>query len=535
MLPAAHLLPLEHQLSLGDHQNSQEEGQRKNHQNYQKEEQRKNHQNSQEEGQRERSWFQGCSGSSEGWKHKSGASSRPSAWLEPMMQYHQQTPILVEVFAQIRAKNGAIDPISDGPRSSDEFIPPVKSGDPNDEELDPSEDEGQVTKPGRKKKSPKGAARKAVEGQRESYWEQHWQQREKGRSPLPPSKLFLMKKSKAPTKAAIGGLHEEWKRGRAPSSSCAVSEQSKSAGPAMSIDAFSDRDAAAVPPLSDYRCSRPHSSLSLEAWYQEGKHYPWRSPQEIRTLFHTKFKTRLIQDVGTLPAWHGLDNWEDVADIWDNVFPVHVLAKNPDLQIVVQKLAEDKLDSWHHKFATAAVEALSSCFNLWKLETAEEPVETVKWLLQGTENSCVFYYWSYHDELEDGVAEDAGIFQSYLIANTLATHYKAIYGPHVKQALNYSKTGKLVIPPQRLGEFSKTNWGDKTEFYRGLQVTITTMSALVALVNRLTAKQWTRIIATAINTSQPCKSSHAAKAITINAEELAPVDFEIIDNDSVHG
>ncbi|KAJ6576279.1 hypothetical protein B0H10DRAFT_2103198 [Mycena sp. CBHHK59/15] len=146
------------------------------------------------------------------------------------------------------------------------------------------------------------------------------------------------------------------------------------------------------------------------------------SKPEIRTLFHTKFKTRLIQDVGTLPAWHGLDNWEDVADIWDNVFPVHVLAENPDLQIVVQKLAEDKLDSWHHKFATAA------------LETAEEPVETVK-------------------------------------SNRPSTT---------------PRWGNLY-PPQRLGEFSKTNWGDKTEFYRGLQVTITTTSALVALVNRLTA------------------------------------------------
>ncbi|KAJ6631645.1 hypothetical protein B0H10DRAFT_1902379 [Mycena sp. CBHHK59/15] len=158
-------------------------------------------------------------------------------------------------------------------------------------------------------------------------------------------------------------------------------------------------------------------------------------PREIRTLFHTKFKTRLIQDIGTLPSWHGLDNWEDLADIWDNVFPAHALAENPDLQIVVQKLAEDKLNSWRHKFAAAAVEALSSCFNLWKLETAEERAETVKWLLEGTENSRVFYYRSYHDKLEDGAAEDAvptGIFQSYLIANTLATHYKAIYGPHAR-------------------------------------------------------------------------------------------------------
>ncbi|KAJ6542548.1 hypothetical protein B0H10DRAFT_1970494 [Mycena sp. CBHHK59/15] len=161
--------------------------------------------------------------------------------------------------------------------------------------------------------------------------------------------------------------------------------------------------------------------------------------------------------------------------------------------------AEDKLNSWHHKFAAAAVEALSSCFNLWKLEMAEEHTETFKWLLEGTENSRVFYYRSYHDELEDGAAEDAvptvnpkGIFQSYLIANMLATHYKAIYGPHA----------------------------------RGQHDPADTKYPCGALVYSIQA-----IIATAIDTSQPCKSSHAAEAISIDAEELAPADFEIIDND----
>ncbi|KAJ6548028.1 hypothetical protein B0H10DRAFT_1969395 [Mycena sp. CBHHK59/15] len=561
-------------------------------------------------------------------------------------------------------ENGAIDPISDGPRSSDEFVPPAEPGDPDDEELEPSEDKGQVTKPGHKKKPPKGAARKAVEEQREKLLGVTSAAKGKRKEPPTSKQAILLtglsraaKKSKAPTKATIGGLHEEWKRGRAPSSSCAASERSKSAGSAMSVDAFSNGDAAAVPPLIQVQVQQiaeserkvqfgvraggifaervrtpnlkrqdgntfqqiyPHSGIiyvgilaphydpmslfvpdvewgqTFEVWQfaepdlsndssegiggfssnvDDGNEVAWASshndekvghklgnsskidslagvietdapglvplhrskpgikkagitlgdlPREIRTLFHTKFKTRLIQDigsdgkvrfnlsvgnfsgsafgkkhpepepnrtfssldVGTLPTWHDLDNWEDLADIWDDVFPAHALAENQDLQIVVQKLAEDKLNSWRHKFAAAAVEALSSCFNLWKLETAEERTETVKWLLEGTENSCVFYYQSYHDKLDDGAAEDAvptvnpkPFMDPMRMHNMILLTPIPLWGIGVFYSSGQTgpqllQDGETCYPPTALG-----------------------MSALVALVNQLTTKQWTTIIA----------------------------------------
>jgi hypothetical protein len=64
-----------------------------------------------------------------------------------------------------------VDPISDGPGSSDEYVPPPEnrqeSPEDQEETFDPSDDDtpAAASKP-RKKKQPKGALRKAVEDER---------------------------------------------------------------------------------------------------------------------------------------------------------------------------------------------------------------------------------------------------------------------------------------------------------------------------------------------------------------------------------
>jgi hypothetical protein len=65
-----------------------------------------------------------------------------------------------------------VDPISDGPGSSDEFQPSKEPEEEDDEEFDASEDENAKPpvpkpKPGRSKKLKKGSIRKAVDEERE--------------------------------------------------------------------------------------------------------------------------------------------------------------------------------------------------------------------------------------------------------------------------------------------------------------------------------------------------------------------------------
>ncbi|KAJ6622829.1 hypothetical protein B0H10DRAFT_2012991 [Mycena sp. CBHHK59/15] len=144
-----------------------------------------------------------------------------------------------------------------------------------------------------------------------------------------------------------------------------------------------------------------------------------------------------------------------------------------------------------------------------------------------------------------------GLFRGHLIIDSLASHYKSAYpgglaslpdntcpvGPLVyviqasQHALNYSKTGKLVIPLQRLGKFSKTNWGDRVMLRGGEMKSITTTSGLTRYIKKLTDRQWSKIVDAAIAAAQTSrKTAKAAEVIEI--EELEPKTHALIDNDS---
>lgn len=71
---------------------------------------------------------------------------------------------------------------------------------------------------------------------------------------------------------------------------------------------------------------------------------------------------------------------------------------------------------------------------------------------------------------------------------TLLT-FVILHSREALRALNYSKTGKLIVPGERLGDFSKTNWGDRTTMRDGERITINTTSGLTAYVKQLTDKQ----------------------------------------------
>ncbi|KAJ7251344.1 hypothetical protein C8J57DRAFT_673276 [Mycena rebaudengoi] len=287
-------------------------------------------------------------------------------------------------------------------------------------------------------------------------------------------------------------------------------------------------------------------------------------PEDIRALFNTKFKPTLLAYAGRLKAWDSPDGWQELAELWDPMFPKHPMTGNRDLQFIVSKLSEDKINGWRHKFAVAAADALTSLLESWGYEAAEDRAQGVEYLLQGdSDRSRVFYYRNYYEDPAPDAAEDAepvvnpkGIFQGFLIATTLATHYTAIHSGHakvrqdpkdpdypvgalvysiqaVKRALNYSLTGKFVPPTGRLGEFSKTNWGDKMELREGRQVMVNTTSGLAVIVGKLKPSHWEKIITAALDASQPArKVATVDDVIDVDGDDLASADFDLVDNDS---
>ncbi|KAJ7489785.1 hypothetical protein B0H11DRAFT_2229813 [Mycena galericulata] len=287
-------------------------------------------------------------------------------------------------------------------------------------------------------------------------------------------------------------------------------------------------------------------------------------PPDTRSQFNSHFKPSLLQWAGTLPAWEGIESWEDIAELWNKHFSKHPLGNNKDLQVVVVKLAEAKINTWRHTFASAAIASLEQLLDAWGLEDAHERGETVKWLLEKQDNgSRVFWYRKFYaDPVEGADPEDelevnpVGLFGGHLIIDALASHYKSAYpgglanavvlpkgyttpvGPLVyaiqasQRALNYYKSGKLTIPSQRLGEFSKTNWGDRSTTRNSELIPVNTTSELLAYIKELTDRQWTRIVEAAI---AACRTSRKAEKATevIDVDEAPPrASYKLPDNDS---
>jgi hypothetical protein len=84
-----------------------------------------------------------------------------------------------------------------------------------------------------------------------------------------------------------------------------------------------------------------------------------------------------------------------------------------------------------------------------------------------------------------------------------------------------------------LGEFSKTNWGDKTELREGRQVTVNTTSGLDVIVGKLKSSQWEKILTAALDACQSTrKAATVDDVIDVDADESPSADFDLVDNDS---
>jgi len=100
--------------------------------------------------------------------------------------------------------------------------------------------------------------------------------------------------------------------------------------------------------------------------------------------------------------------------------------------------------------------------------------------------------------------------------------------PKVKRAILMWRTGQLVTPPRPLGNYSRSNWGDKIEVREGQQVHVKTASMVLKLVSKLKPKQWQKILDSAL---EFCKVKEAVVAHEGSIEVDSGSDFEIVDND----
>ncbi|KAF8146450.1 hypothetical protein K438DRAFT_2028237 [Mycena galopus ATCC 62051] len=517
------------------------------------------------------------------------------------------------------AKGDAVDLVSDGDGGGDKYQLAHDQENEEDEVLDPSDnDTGAAPAKAAPKKDKKGRARLEVQISVEAQRALLASSGAAGKRKQAPDSE---QKSKSQAQA-LGGLRDEFKRGRSPNVSKA-SNRSKSAGSAMSVDRYdtqyTDGDEDVVmPPQSDYNDSSEGIG-GFDSEVDDGDEAEWAKskgsekaerrlglenleslagiidttapglvplkaksgikkkeislddlPPDIRSQFNSHFKPQFLRSLEPVAPWTGIESWMDIAPTWDAVFPKYRLHKNQVLQAVVVKLTEGKLGRWRHDFASTCTDSLGQLLTSWGQETPEDRAAAVESLLEKHVGyGSIFYYRQFYDEpTEENPAADGerdepplvinpkGLFGGHLIIAALASHYKAAYprgvtpqqifktgwvppeGPLVysvlaaQRALTYYKSGKLDVPKNRVGEFSRMNWGDRTVARNGELVTINTTSNIVRQVRKLKDKQWRKIVEAAIAAAQPSHKGSAPPPDPADIVELEPEDGILGDNDS---
>ncbi|KAJ6565155.1 hypothetical protein DFH09DRAFT_1278663 [Mycena vulgaris] len=488
-----------------------------------------------------------------------------------------------------------VDPFSDGPGSSDDFKLDAQAPDPSDDELmDASDDEGvKPAKPGRPKKPGKGSLRQAVNEERVRLGGSVAEGKRKpskkakravggirvdwtrGRTPavIPslhgPSRSrstgsamsFISHQRDASSEAdfdppdsdssVIGGILSDVDDGEERSFADALPEKAKVARTKVtSIAGIVETDAPGLVALRKRSSGKiKKATITLSDL-----------PEDVRGKFKSAFTPPLLEYVGCLEAWTD-PTADQVVAIWNGVFPRYALdvdnRADDHLVLVIVKLAQGKIDNWRHKFAVAAIASVNFLFAAQeKTGDVAQIAQDVEFYLEGTDRSRVFYYREYAED-DAGKATYKGIFQSYLYSRVFAVHCLATavdgeLGPlgfdpalpstrpigaitlgtqAIKRTLNYYKTGELVIPSGTLGNFSKTNWGDHFDFAEGVKTSVHSTSGLTALVTKLEAKQWKKIIAAAQEASTARDEAPADGLINVDADPVDN-DFDVIDDDS---
>ncbi|KAF7354464.1 hypothetical protein MVEN_01135600 [Mycena venus] len=411
--------------------------------------------------------------------------------------------------------------------SSDDYQPSEKPLSASDDEvMDASEE--QAPKPikttGRTKKASKGSVRDAVDAERVK---QRGSVADGKRKAPPVEQVILFcceisglirrrsKSKKKQKKAPVGGIRVDWSRGRAPTTEVVYAPSRSRSATLGAISFVSNRRSASsdvdmaglpgsdssaiggIPSDVDIHCGGDRecdirSSQGIADTIAPGLVGPSARlqnpsgkikkadiklsdiPDPIRLQFKTKFTPPLLEFVGRLDGWDD-PTTNDVIAIWNDTFTDYAVStsdpRDHQLVLIIQNLAQDKIDGWRNKLGAAG-----------------EIIEDVENYLAGDDRSRVFYY-----------RDVKGIFQNLGFSRVLAVH-----------CLATAMVGQ--VGPLDLKLIPRT-------------------SAITAVVKKLKAEHWSKIIAAARAVAVQRDDAPAGAVIDVDAD-VSLGDFDLIDDDS---
>ncbi|KAG6818083.1 hypothetical protein H0H93_006844 [Arthromyces matolae] len=271
----------------------------------------------------------------------------------------------------------------------------------------------------------------------------------------------------------------------------------------------------------------------------------------VRLNWDSTFKPRVIEYLGTLTPWEAFteDDTAAIQDLWALCFPHEPrMETDSQLSFIVNKLLDDIIAGWQHKFSSTASQFLTSViFGSPDLSTPEARRLWVEWALgrdlevseeeleDAPEHGRRFYYREYEEAEEPGApAISKGIFQSPIIVATLASHFQwleriptsergeefpvgalALTIQACRHHMHQWETGSLVKPNGSLAKFSASNWGDRQDRIgpSGLKNANLT-SDIMSAVDEVTEEQWKRIKAAVTDYLQRQKRPVIPRSVT---------------------
>ncbi|KAG6812271.1 hypothetical protein H0H92_003660 [Tricholoma furcatifolium] len=292
------------------------------------------------------------------------------------------------------------------------------------------------------------------------------------------------------------------------------------------------------------------------------KHLPF----DVRNKWESKFSPRVIEFIGTLKPWAALSTCdkEVILKIWADVFPTETaLEEDSSLFFIVMKLIGDVTAAWQHKFSATAEKFLTetifkdleddrevrAMWCTWALGTDMSPEQRA----EQPQGSLRFYYGRYEEPDEDvgGRIHASGIFQSPIVAATMATHYawldklessyRRLEAPPIgalvltiqacRHNISQWLTGSKVKPPGQLANFAASNWADRKDRDGPFNIVDSRLTSdILDVVDQIKPKKWESIAKAAREYVRTMKSKGDQEQSPSDEPRLKRT-FKLIDDD----
>ncbi|KAG6824346.1 hypothetical protein H0H92_007151 [Tricholoma furcatifolium] len=284
-------------------------------------------------------------------------------------------------------------------------------------------------------------------------------------------------------------------------------------------------------------------------------------PLNVRNNWDSKFSPRIIEFIGTLKPWAALSTHDKqiIFNIWADVFPTEPpLEDDSSLLFIVMKLINDVTGAWQHKFSATAEKFLTETIFRDLEDDREVRAMWCTWALgtdmsaeqraEQPQGSLRFYYGRYEEPGEEDVGgriHASGIFQSPIIAATMATHYawldkldssyQRLEAPPIGAlvlTIQAWLTGSKVKPPGQLANFAASNWADRKDRDGPFNVIDARLTSdILDVVDQINQKKWDSISKAAreyVRTSMKSKGDQESPS---TEEPRLKRTFKLIDDD----